>query len=102
MLNFQSARNATKTVPLRPSRSPDSGGIFIFANGVRMEKLSRSVRRAKQVKKCADWAGRTATWQGRTVLTWQKYSLRGRTVQDTWRHQGVPRVRRFWTFWHAN
>jgi hypothetical protein len=70
MLNFQSARNATKTVPLRPSRSPDSGGIFTFANGVRMEKLSRSVRRAKQVKKCADWAGRTATWQGRTVLTW--------------------------------
>jgi hypothetical protein len=50
MLNFQSARNATKTVPLRPSRSPDSGGIFIFANGVRMEKLLRSVRRAKQAK----------------------------------------------------
>jgi hypothetical protein len=30
--------------------SPDSGGIFTFANGVRMEKLSRSVRRAKQAK----------------------------------------------------
>jgi hypothetical protein len=75
MLNFQSARNATKMVPLRPSRSPDSGGIFTFANGVRMEKLSRSVRRAKQVKKKndADWAGRTATWQGRTVLTWHPY-----------------------------
>jgi hypothetical protein len=73
MLNFQSARNATKMVPLCPSRSPDSGGIFIFANGVRMEKLSRSVRQAKQVKKCADWAGRTATWQGRTVMTWQMY-----------------------------
>jgi hypothetical protein len=51
LLNFQSARNATKTVPLRPSRLPDSGGIFTFANGVRMEKLSRSVRRAKQAKK---------------------------------------------------
>jgi hypothetical protein len=50
MLNFQSARNATKMVPLRPSRSPDSGGIFTFANGVRMEKLSPSVRRAKQGK----------------------------------------------------
>jgi hypothetical protein len=75
LLNFQSARNATKMVPLRPSRSPDSGGIFIFANGVRMEKLSRSVRRAKQEKKNdADWAGRTATWQGRTVLTWHPYS----------------------------
>jgi hypothetical protein len=63
-----------KTVPLRPSRSLDSDGIFTFANGVRMEKLSRSVRRAKQEKKKdADWAGRTATWQGHTVLTWQKY-----------------------------
>jgi hypothetical protein len=38
-------------VPMRPSRSPDSGGIFIFANGVRMENLSRSVCRAKQAKK---------------------------------------------------
>jgi hypothetical protein len=77
MLNFQSARNATKMVPLRPSRSPDSGGIFIFANGVRMEKLLRSVRRAKQGKFYADWAGRTATWQGRTVLTWCPYRTRG-------------------------
>jgi hypothetical protein len=67
MLNFQSARNATKTVPLRPSRSPDSGGIFIFANGVRMEKLSRSVRRAKQENFDADWAGRTADVAVRTA-----------------------------------
>jgi hypothetical protein len=67
MLNFQSARNATKTVPLRPSRSPDSGGIFTFANGVRMEKLSRSVRRAKQVKK--------------VMLTGQAVLPRGRAVQ---------------------
>jgi hypothetical protein len=50
LLNFQSARNATKMVPLRPSRLPDSGGIFTFSNGVRMEKISRSVRRAKQAK----------------------------------------------------
>jgi hypothetical protein len=78
LLKFQSARNATKTVPLRPSRSPDSGGIFIFANGVRMEKLSRSVRRAKQVKKKkedADWAGRTdadvAGWYSADVATVQ-------------------------------
>jgi hypothetical protein len=47
LLKFQSARNAMKTVPLRPSRLPDSDGIFTFSNGVRMEKLSRSVRRAK-------------------------------------------------------
>ena len=83
MLNFQSARNATKMVPLRPSHSPDSGGIFIFANGVRMEKLSRSVRRAKQVKKCADWAGRIATWQGRTVLTWRPYDDVAAPGRDT-------------------
>jgi hypothetical protein len=50
LLNFQSARNAMKTVPLRPSHSPDCGGIFTFTNGVRMEKISRSVRRAKQAK----------------------------------------------------
>jgi hypothetical protein len=37
-------------VPLRPSRLPDSGGIFTFSNGVRMEKISRSVRQAKQAK----------------------------------------------------
>jgi hypothetical protein len=40
-----------KMIPLRLSRLPDSGGIFTFSNGVRMEKISRSIRRAKQVKK---------------------------------------------------
>ena len=50
MLNFQSARNETKTVPLRSSRLPDSSGIFTFSNGVRMEKISRSVHQAKQAK----------------------------------------------------
>ena len=40
----------TKIVPLRPSRLPDSGGIFTFANGVRMEEISRSVHQAKQAK----------------------------------------------------
>ena len=39
LLNFQSAQNAMKTIPLRPSRLPDSGGIFSFSNGVRMEKI---------------------------------------------------------------
>jgi hypothetical protein len=39
-----------KIVPLRPYRLPDSGGIFTFANGVRMKELSRSVRQAKQAK----------------------------------------------------
>jgi hypothetical protein len=50
LLNFQSAQNETKIVPLHPSRLPDSGGIFTFSNGVCMEKISRSVRQAKQAK----------------------------------------------------
>ena len=50
MLNFQSARNATKTMSLRPSHLPDSGGIFTFSNRVRMEKISRSIHQAKQAK----------------------------------------------------
>jgi hypothetical protein len=58
-------------VPLRPSRSPDSGGIFIFTNGVRMEKLSRFVRRAKQVKK-------------NDAHCTCPYRTRGRTVQHAW------------------
>jgi hypothetical protein len=41
--------------------------ITIIPQGI--PKLLRSVRRAKQAKFYADWAGRTATWQGRTVLT---------------------------------
>jgi hypothetical protein len=79
LLNFQSARNATKTVPLRPSRLPDSGGIFTLSNGLRMEKISRSVRQAKQAKifdaDCTSpYSPYGLTWQGRTdrtVVTWQ-------------------------------
>jgi hypothetical protein len=40
-----------KSVPLRPSRLPDSGGIFTLSNRLSMEKISRSVRQAKQAKK---------------------------------------------------
>jgi hypothetical protein len=56
-------------VPLRPSRLPDSGGIFTFANGVRMEKISRSVRRAKQAKKNGMLTVPVRTV--RTTHTWQ-------------------------------
>jgi hypothetical protein len=52
-----------------------------------MEKLSRSVRRAKQVKKKdADWAGRTADVAGRTA------DVAGRTVtwQDRTGHVAAP------------
>jgi hypothetical protein len=51
MLKNESARNPTKPTPLRPARLPDSGGIFIFANGVRMEEISRFDRQVKQGKK---------------------------------------------------
>jgi hypothetical protein len=50
MLKNESARNPTKPTPLRPSRLPDSGGIFTLSNGVRMEKISHSVRKVKQAK----------------------------------------------------
>jgi hypothetical protein len=40
----------TEIVSLRPSRLLDSDDIFTFSNGVRMEKISRSVRQGKQAK----------------------------------------------------
>jgi hypothetical protein len=50
MLKNESAQNPTKPTPLHPSRLPDSGGIIFLSNGVRMEKISHSVRQAKQEK----------------------------------------------------
>jgi hypothetical protein len=75
LLNFQSARNATKTVPLRPSRLPDSGGIFTFANGVRMEEISRSDRQAKQGK----------IWDADCTCPYSPYGhVEGRTIMMMW------------------
>jgi hypothetical protein len=54
MLKNESARNATKPVPLRSSRIPDSDDIFTSSNRIRMEKISRSVRKVKQGKKGDD------------------------------------------------
>jgi hypothetical protein len=51
MLKNESDQNATKPIPLRLSRLPDSDGIFTLSNGLRMEKISRSVRKDKHVKK---------------------------------------------------
>jgi hypothetical protein len=51
MLKNESAWNPMKPASLRPSRLPDSGGIFTSSNGLRMSKISRSVRKAKQGKK---------------------------------------------------
>ena len=50
MLKNESAWNPMKPTPLSLSHLPDSGGIIFMSNGVRMEKISHSVRRAKQAK----------------------------------------------------
>jgi hypothetical protein len=67
-----------KIVPLRPSRLPESGGIFTLSNGLRMEKISRSVRQAKQAKKfdadCTSpyspYSPYGLTWQDCTTIQW--------------------------------
>jgi hypothetical protein len=50
MLKNESAQNVTKPMPLRPSRLPDSGGIFTSSNGLRMRKLSHLEVLHKQEK----------------------------------------------------
>jgi hypothetical protein len=47
MIKNESSQNPTKLTPLCPTRLPDSGGIIFMSNGVRMEKISHSVRQAK-------------------------------------------------------
>jgi hypothetical protein len=96
MLKNESARNATKPVPLRPSRLPDSGGIFTSSNGVRMEKISRSVRKVKQAKKGMTVQSVQSTWHVRTAdrsvqLTWP--TSEGDTWQTVRRTRGITRTR---------
>jgi hypothetical protein len=75
LLNFQSARNEMKIVPLRPSRFPDSGGIFTFANGVRMEEISRFDRQVKQGK----------IWDADCTYPYSPYRhVEGRTIMMMW------------------
>jgi hypothetical protein len=77
MLKNESARNPTKPTPLRPARLPDSGGIIFMSNEVHMEKISHSVRRAKQAKILtlltvqSVQSVRMLTWHVRTCDTWQ-------------------------------
>ena len=60
MLKNESARNPTKPTPLRSARLPDSGGIIVLSNRVRMEKILHSVQKVKQAKtKIVDCAVRT-------------------------------------------
>jgi hypothetical protein len=67
MLKNKSARNATKPVPLRLSRLPDFSGIFTSSNGVRMEKILRSVRKVKQAKKGMTVQSVQSTWHVHTA-----------------------------------
>jgi hypothetical protein len=69
-----------KTVPLRPSRFPDSGGIFTFANGVRMEEISRFDRQVKQGK----------IWDADCTCPYSPYGhVEGRTIMVTWQFDDV-------------
>jgi hypothetical protein len=106
-------------VPLRPSRLPDSGGIFTFSNGVRMEKISRSVRQAKQAKfldaDCTcpyspyspydDVAGPYRLYNDDVaVFYWlivgesggDTCPVDGKWYEDTWPNPWVPRVPHYW------
>jgi hypothetical protein len=89
MLKNESAWNPTKPTPLRPSRLPDSSGIFTSSNGLRMRKISRSVRKAKQEKKGDDCTVRTVP---RGMLTVQAVW----SIQMMWQLQEVTHGRLIW------
>ena len=74
MLKNESARNPTKPTPLHPSRLPDSGGIIFMSNGVRMKKISHSVRRTKQAK----------FWDADCTCPYSPYRTRVSSYDDTW------------------
>jgi hypothetical protein len=76
-----------KTVPLCPSRFPDSGGIFIFANGVRMEEISRFDRQVKQGK----------IWDADCTCPYSPYGhVAGRTIMLTWQRKAWRIVIGWW------
>jgi hypothetical protein len=87
-----------KLAPLRPSRLPDSGGIFSSSNGLRMSKISRSVRKAKHVKKGMTVQSVQSTWHddyaNRTVHTTDVANPGG----DTCHLQEATRVRQIWAY----
>jgi hypothetical protein len=98
MLKNESARNATKPVPLRPSCLPDSDGIFTLSNGLRMEKILRSVRKVKQVKKGMNVQSVQSTChadcENHTVRTGDVAVPEG----DMWQLQKVTHGRQFWMY----
>jgi hypothetical protein len=114
MLKNEIARNLMKPTPLCPSRLPDYGGIIFLSNGVRMKKISHSVRQAKQAKfwmltvpvrtvRTRHVSVRTRhmsvhtgdTWHIHVCDTWRDHT------GDTWQPQAVTRVRLIWHFWRV-
>jgi hypothetical protein len=89
MLKNESYRNLTKPTPLRPSRLPNSGGIFTSSNGLCMSKISCSVRKGKQGKKGDDCIVRTVP---RGMLTVQAI----RSIQMMWHLQEATHGRLIW------
>jgi hypothetical protein len=71
MLKNESAQNLTKPMPLRPSRLPNSGGIFTLSNGLCMRMLSRSNPKPKQVK-CQRSTGQKVNADDIIMLTMQE------------------------------
>jgi hypothetical protein len=98
MLKNESAQNVTKPMPLRLSRLPDSGDIFTLSNGLHVDKISRSVRKAKQVKKGMTVQSVQSTWHddyaNRTVHTTDVANPGG----DTCHLQEATRVRQIWAY----
>jgi hypothetical protein len=92
MLKNESTQNPMKPVPLRPSRLPDSGGIFTLSNGVPMEKILHSVQKVKQGKKIADCAVRTVRTDTDVASPYRKH-VEG-SYNDTWQvrtgHMAAP------------
>jgi hypothetical protein len=62
MLKNESDRNAMKPIPLHLAHLPDFGGIFTSSNGLRMRKISHSIRKVKQVKKGMIVQSVQSTW----------------------------------------
>jgi hypothetical protein len=74
MLKNESSRNPMKPTPLRPARLPDSGSIIFMSNGVRMKKISHSVRRTKQAK----------FWDADCTCLYSPYMTCVSPYRDTW------------------
>jgi hypothetical protein len=80
LVNFQSARNATKIVSLHPSHLPDSDCIFTFANRDRMEDILQTVRQSKQTK----------IWDADSPCPYSLYvHVEGHTIMMTWQREDV-------------